>query len=206
MEVDEEINSKKKLGQRKKDLQKQLREIEKFTDIQNVLKETWQQELQDIEQRRNDLLPELQKCRKITKNCKVCKTERISARGIWPNGLGTVTRPAIKSKKDLSNQKIEKVSGASAELDEEHRILQARDERRIGCASHSNGGCFDPAVKEHFITMAWQQLALFRVKSAEYLAASTSHRQPLRCTCQREEKEETKMRRSREESTSAGEP
>ena len=48
--MDEEVNRKKKLGKRKKDLQKQLRNFEKFTDvpldIQNVLKETWQQELQ----------------------------------------------------------------------------------------------------------------------------------------------------------------
>ena len=61
MDVDEEVDSKKKLDQRKKELQKQLRNIEKFTDVLqevgDVLKEKWQQELQDIEQRRNDLLP-----------------------------------------------------------------------------------------------------------------------------------------------------
>ena len=48
-----------------KELQKQLRDIEKFTDVPqevgDVLKEKWQQELQDKEHRRNDLLPEHQK-------------------------------------------------------------------------------------------------------------------------------------------------
>ena len=56
IEVDEEVDSK---NQRKKEVQKQLREIERFTgvpqDAQDVLNEKWQQELQDIEQRRNDL-------------------------------------------------------------------------------------------------------------------------------------------------------
>ena len=56
--MDEEVDSKKKLDQRKKELQKQLRNVERFTgmpqDIQDVLREKWQQELQDIEQRRND--------------------------------------------------------------------------------------------------------------------------------------------------------
>ena len=67
MEV-EEVDTKKKLDQRKKQLQKQLRDIEKFTDMcQSVVdehKEKWQQELQDTEQKRNDLLPEDQSMQK----------------------------------------------------------------------------------------------------------------------------------------------
>ena len=69
MEVDEEVDSKKNLAQRKKELVKQLlRKIDEFTDmprnVGDMLKEKWQQELQDIEQRRNDLLPEHQKTQK----------------------------------------------------------------------------------------------------------------------------------------------
>ena len=62
MEVDEDVDSKKKLDQRKKELQKQLRDVQRSTDtpqdMQDMLKEKWQHELQDIERRRNDVLPE----------------------------------------------------------------------------------------------------------------------------------------------------
>ena len=72
IEVDEEVDNKKKLDQKKKDLQKQMRDLEKFTcmqqDTQSRLKGTWQRELQDIEQKRNDLLREhLQMQKKISK-------------------------------------------------------------------------------------------------------------------------------------------
>ena len=66
-----------------KQLQQQSREIERFTDIpkgtQEMFKERWQQELQDIEQRRNDLLREHQKLQKRWQKCKACRTERSSA-------------------------------------------------------------------------------------------------------------------------------
>ena len=65
MEVDEEADSNKKLDQRKDELQKQVRRMYLSPDMpQSVVveyKENWQQELPDIEQRRNDLLPEAAK-------------------------------------------------------------------------------------------------------------------------------------------------
>ena len=68
MEVDEEGESKKQLEERKKRLQRQVRDIQKFTDMDTLLlegqKERWQQELQEIEQKRNDLLSEHQKMQK----------------------------------------------------------------------------------------------------------------------------------------------
>ena len=68
MEVGGETESEKNLDERKKKLQKPLRDIEKFTDMNKHIvegpKEKWQQELQDIEQRRNDLLPEHQQMQK----------------------------------------------------------------------------------------------------------------------------------------------
>ena len=55
LEVDEEVDSKKKLDQREKELQKQFRKIDEFPDrsrgVVDQYKEKWQQELQDIEQR-----------------------------------------------------------------------------------------------------------------------------------------------------------
>ena len=129
LEVDEEVDSKKKLDQREKELQKQLWKIDEFPDgsrgVVDEYKEKWQQELQDIEQRMI-FRWSIKKCRKNHKSCKACKTERISARRIWPHGLETVRRPRMKSKKGLCDQKIEKTSMAEAELDEEIRILQNR--------------------------------------------------------------------------------
>ena len=47
-------------------------------------------------------------------------------------------------------QTIQKTSMAEVELDEEHRSLQARDDRRGSCASQSDGCCLDPAVGSSF--------------------------------------------------------
>ena len=52
MEVGGEVDSKKKLDQRMKELVKQLRNIDEFTDVPRIVadeqKEKWRQELQDI--------------------------------------------------------------------------------------------------------------------------------------------------------------
>ena len=68
MEVEDEVESRKKLDEQRKRLQRQLRELEKFTcmpqDMQSKLKDDWQQQLQEIEQRRNDLLLEHQRAQK----------------------------------------------------------------------------------------------------------------------------------------------
>ena len=45
MEVDEEVDSKKKLDERKKKLQKQLRDIEKLTDMEQRLVDEQKEEL-----------------------------------------------------------------------------------------------------------------------------------------------------------------
>ena len=51
METDEEVHGKKELDERKKKLRKQLRALEKFTDMEQRLvdeqKEKWQQEFQN---------------------------------------------------------------------------------------------------------------------------------------------------------------
>ena len=68
MEVEEEVDNKKKVDERRKRLQKQLREIDKFSDLDEMLrdaqKERWKEELQDIEKKRNKLLSEHQNMQK----------------------------------------------------------------------------------------------------------------------------------------------
>ena len=58
MEVDGDVDSKKKLDQLKREVE-QLRTVDEFTDLPPQFfaeqKQKWRQELQDIEQRRNDL-------------------------------------------------------------------------------------------------------------------------------------------------------
>ena len=86
MEVDEEVDSKKKLDQRRNELQKQLRKIKKFTDVsQSVVdeyKEKWQQDLHHIEQRRNDLLPGAsENAEKITKAAKLARQKEAVPEG-----------------------------------------------------------------------------------------------------------------------------
>ena len=186
MEVDEEVDSKNKLDQRKKELQKQLRDIEKFTgmpqDTQDVLREKWQQEIQDIEQRPNGLLTELQNMQKrpeklhsLQDNKKQCQNHL----GKWAGDRERVRNQIEEKHAQLQElgQRIQKTSLAEVELDDEIRNLQAGEEIRGSCASQSNGCSFDPAVvQELYITMAtqaWQQLSS-KDKSAGYLARSNS--------------------------------
>ena len=117
-------------------------------------------------------------------------------------------RSDIKSKNDLPKsmseiKNIDKKSGAEAELNEEIRILQAGDERRNCCTSQSNVCCFDPAVVEQLVTVGvaqpWQQLAFIQ---GEISTVYGVQHQPAPATLvhvPEEEKEETKMRRSRGE-------
>ena len=88
MNVDEEVDGKIELDLWKKDLLK--RYINECPDVpqavQGMLKETWQQELQEIEQRRNDLLPEHQKMQKRSKKA----GEPTRLKETVPEGFGQV--------------------------------------------------------------------------------------------------------------------
>ena len=58
----------KKLDVQRRRLQKQIREIQKFTDVDQMFwvsqKEKWKKKLLEIEEKRNELLPEHQKVQK----------------------------------------------------------------------------------------------------------------------------------------------
>ena len=70
MDVEDENESRKKLDDQRRKLQKDLRDVEKLScaskEAQNSLKNDLQQQLQEVEQRRHDLMPEHQ----ITQNTK----------------------------------------------------------------------------------------------------------------------------------------
>ena len=65
MEVEEEAVCKKKLDEQTKNLQRQMRELEKMPNLdpgfRDRQKEIWKEELQEIERKRTELLLEHQK-------------------------------------------------------------------------------------------------------------------------------------------------
>ena len=69
MEVEDEARCRRKLEQRKM-LQKELREVDRLSfmskEMQDSLKESLQHQLQEVEKRRNDLMPEHQKVQNRT--------------------------------------------------------------------------------------------------------------------------------------------
>ena len=73
-----ELDSKKKLEQQKREIVKQMRKVDEITDLPQDLfderQEMWRQNLQEIEQRRNDLLLQLsQKPAEITRQKLHCQ-------------------------------------------------------------------------------------------------------------------------------------
>ena len=70
MDVEDEVESRKKLDEQKRKLQKELRDVEKLycvpeeAQIKDSLKNDLQWQLQEVERRRHDLMPEHQKVQK----------------------------------------------------------------------------------------------------------------------------------------------
>ena len=71
-EVEDEIESRKKLDEQRKKLQKELQYVEKLScvtkEVQDSVKNDLQQQLQEVEQRRHALVPENQKVQKRSQN------------------------------------------------------------------------------------------------------------------------------------------
>ena len=67
MEVEDETESRRKLDEQKKKLQKEIREVDRLSfvskELQETIKESVQHHLQEVEKRRHDLMPEHQKVR-----------------------------------------------------------------------------------------------------------------------------------------------
>ena len=68
MEVDEEVDNRKKLDEQRKRLQKEFGGSDKFSDMDQMFRdgqdEKWKEELQEIEKKRSELLLEHQKMQK----------------------------------------------------------------------------------------------------------------------------------------------
>ena len=139
------------------------------------------------------------KYRRCHRICKACRTRK----SITPRSLVQVKKKCKKIDEDMERmrarfQALSEKSGesrrAASEVEEEIRILQAREERRGSCASQSNGRCFDPAIVEYFSRWAQHRLCssslLFMEKSAEYMAVNIGQSQPLRSEEQEQKRRE----------------
>ena len=88
MEVEEETDCKKKLDEQKKSIQLQLRDIEKFASMDPVfrdrLKEIRKEDLQEIERKRTELLPERQKMQKeVSEGAELAGQAEVSPQERW---------------------------------------------------------------------------------------------------------------------------
>ena len=147
MEVDSEAESRKKLHQREREVAKQLRKIEEFTDLDEGVTEShqdkWHQELLQSEQRRNDLLPEHEKMQEMSgaelaDKMLLCKKNANK----WTQKNEQI-REIEKVQDDLKDSAIQKRSKRQSWR---RKIEQKQaGEGRCGTdASQSNGRCMDP--------------------------------------------------------------
>ena len=82
MDCEDEVESRKKLDEQRRKLQKELQYIEKLScvpkEFQENLKSNLQQQLQEVEQRRHDLMPEHQKVQRISQKIRNIQDKRIN--------------------------------------------------------------------------------------------------------------------------------
>ena len=80
MEVEDEAECRGKLDEQRKKMQRELREVERLSfvskEMQDSVKESMQHQLQDVEKRRNDLVPEHQKAQKRTQKIQSLQDKR----------------------------------------------------------------------------------------------------------------------------------
>ena len=80
-DFEEETEYKKKLDEQKKSLQRQVREIDKFANmdlvVRNQQKEAWKKELGEFEKKKGQsFCRSIRRCRRSHKSCKVCEINR----------------------------------------------------------------------------------------------------------------------------------
>ena len=157
---------------KRKSLQRQLLDIEKFANMDPVFrdrqKEKWKEELQEIESKRTELLPEHQKMQKSSQKLKSMqdKKRKCFKDACACEGAPQLLQQKMEERKTLFETRVRALSEksadcrkAAADLDVEIQALQAGDERRGSSASESNRCCFDPAT--------WEQVFAYGVTQAE---------------------------------------
>ena len=88
VEVEDEDECRRKLDEKRRKIQKELREVERLSfaskGMQENLMESMQHQLQEVERRRNDLMPEHQKVQKRSQKMQSIQDERkIDRKKAW---------------------------------------------------------------------------------------------------------------------------
>ena len=130
MDFEDEIESRKKLDEQKKKLQKELRDVKKLSCVpkkfQKNLKSNLQQQLHEVEQRK----PEHQKVQKRSQKVQSIQDKR--------RNLQKDSTPAEEEERLLFlSNKVDKNKMADAEMAAELQSLQAGEERRGSNASQT---------------------------------------------------------------------
>ena len=149
LEVEEDTDCKTKLDEQKKSLQKELRDIEKFTDMEPMVrdsqKEKWKCQLQEIERKRTELLPEDQKMQKRSQKLQSLQDKKRK-----------YIKEACAGEEEMrkANEEVQERRVRFEALSEGSRLFGRRNpdpagrrgEKRQLCVPQANGCCFDPAV------------------------------------------------------------
>ena len=189
--VEDEAESRKKLDDQKKKIQKELRDIEKFSsvpkELQESIKSNLQQQLQEVEQRRHDLMPEHQKVQKRQQKTQSIQDKRRNMQEESAAGQQEMQsiREEIDRKEERFRQlsdKVDKNKMVDAEMAAELQGLQAGEERRGSNASQPGDGCLEAL---------WQQLiALERMELRPLYKGSNVEWERHKGRCQEEKKKE----------------
>ena len=168
MEVEDEAECRKKRDEQKQKMQKELREVCRLSsvskDMQESIKESLQHQLQEVEKRRHDLMPENQKVQKRQKiqslqdRRRNLQKDSIAAEEEMRK-LQEDTRQKEERHLFLSN-KIDKNEMQDAEMVAELQSLQAAG-RRGSNASQTGDGCLEAS---------WQQLITLGANGIEVFA------------------------------------
>ena len=213
---EEETEYKKKLDEQKKSLQRQLREIEKFANMdpafRNKQKEVWKEELEEIERKRTEFLLEHQKMQKKSQKLQSlrgkqrnyfmtprdCEEEMQTLNKEWEeqNALHGTRCRALSERSGVSRK-------AAAELENEIQNLQVSEERRGSSASQSNG-CCSPCIAAARLYSRRSQLSFWWSTSTRANCSAGAKRREGREAWEGEWDEDERMANGRYENTAHG--
>ena len=184
-----EMQSNKRLDEQRRNLQRQMRDIDKLTHLHGACGQRSPKGevcVSFARSRREKDRPSAgctRKCRRGRRSCKACRTRKSitswrlvqvkkkckkKSTRIWQR-CEHASRPCRRSRVNAR--------GLQAKWNRRFQILQAREEGRGSCASQSNGCCFFSRWEQH---RHCSSSPFFVEKSAEYMAGNIGQSQPLR--------------------------
>ena len=157
MDVEDAIESRKKLDEQRKRLQRQLREVERFTDVPQEVQSSIKDNLQQQHQRAQKRSQQIQNIQEKQSNVqKETAAAREEMRKI---------REEITQKEErllLLSDKVDKNEMAETELEAALQGLQAGEERRGSNASQAVDCCLETVVEHNFAVGTDQARPRFR--------------------------------------------